>query len=420
MNIGFISTRLAGTDGVSLETAKLATILQRMNHTVFYCAGELEPDGPPGLLVPAMHFTYPEAKRIHDEAFLGPAPDDLRDRIRTMAAALKTRIGAFVEQFAIDVLFPQNALAIPMHIPLGVALTDYIAETNILTLAHHHDFYWERERFSHCAVPEVLDYAFPPTLPSMRHLVINSLARAALLARKGIAAHWLPNIFDFATPPPAADAFSAAIREAMGVAPDDHVFLQPTRVVPRKGIELAIELLQRLADPRNKLVITHHAGDEGMAYLRTLQALAKETNVDLHYVADRFAPTRQVAPDGTKTYSLWDAYPQADFVTYPSFIEGFGNAFLEAVYFRRPLLVNRYPVYEADLAPLGFRCVEIDGAVTDETVTQVKRILEETDLRQKMIEHNYAVAREHFSYEAVTPLLSKLLKPSKNFTSKNV
>ncbi len=410
MNIGFISTRLAGTDGVSLETAKLATILRRLGHDVFYCAGELEPNGPPGLLVPTMHFTHPEAKRIHDEAFVGPAPGDLRGRIQTMAEMLQARIKEFVERFAIDVLFPQNALAIPMHIPLGVALTDYIAETGILTLAHHHDFYWERERFSHCAVPEILDYAFPPVLPSIRHLVINSLARDALLERKGIAAHWLPNIFDFATPPPASDDFSADIREAMGIAPDDRMFLQPTRVVPRKGIELAIELLKRLDDPRNKLIITHHAGDEGMAYLRKLQALAEEVNVDLHYVADRFAPTRHVAPDGTKTYSLWDAYPQADFMTYPSFIEGFGNAFLEAIYFRRPLLVNRYPVYKADLAPLGFQCVEIDGVITDETVTQVQRILADAALRQTMTEHNYAVAREHFSYEAVTPLLSKLLE----------
>ncbi len=415
MNIGFISTRLAGTDGVSLETAKLAAILQRMGHDIFYCAGELEPDGPPGLLVPAMHFTHPEAKRIHDEAFMGSAHSDsrgrdaLRDHIQTMAKMLHASIGEFVEQCAIDVLFPQNALAIPMHIPLGVALTAYIAETGILTLAHHHDFYWERERFSQCAVPEILDYAFPPALPSIRHLVINSLARDALLKRKGVAAHWLPNIFDFATPPPPPDDFVVDIREAMGVSSDDCVFLQPTRVVPRKGIELAIELLKRMDDLPSKLVITHHAGDEGMTYLRNLQALAEEAHVDLHYVADRFAPTRCMAPDGSKTYSLWDAYPQADFVTYPSFIEGFGNAFLEAIYFRCPLLVNRYPVYEADLAPLGFRCVEIDGAITGETVAQVRCILEDAALRYEMTAHNYAVAQAHFSYEAVAPLLANLL-----------
>ncbi len=41
VNIGFISTRLAGTDGVSLETAKMAAVLRKMGHQIFYCAGDL-------------------------------------------------------------------------------------------------------------------------------------------------------------------------------------------------------------------------------------------------------------------------------------------------------------------------------------------------------------------------------------------
>jgi hypothetical protein len=49
--------------------------------------------------------------------------------------------------------------------------------------------------------------------------------------------------------------------------------------------------------------------------------------------------------DGRKIYSLADIYPHADFVTYPSLIEGFGNAFLEAIYFRKPLLMQRYDGY---------------------------------------------------------------------------
>ena len=43
---------------------------------------------------------------------------------------------------------------------------------------------------------------------------------------------------------------------------------------------------------------------------------------------------------GKKVYTLFDIYPHADLVTYPSYYEGFGNAFLEAVYFRKPVVVN--------------------------------------------------------------------------------
>jgi len=35
-----------------------------------------------------------------------------------------------------------------MHIPLGLALTEFLAETSLPCIAHHHDFYWERERFA--------------------------------------------------------------------------------------------------------------------------------------------------------------------------------------------------------------------------------------------------------------------------------
>ena len=36
LNVGFISFRFAGTDGVSLETAKWAEILQEMGHSCYY------------------------------------------------------------------------------------------------------------------------------------------------------------------------------------------------------------------------------------------------------------------------------------------------------------------------------------------------------------------------------------------------
>ncbi len=416
MNIGFVSTRLAGTDGVSLETAKLVTILRRIGHQPFYCAGELDPTSPPGMVVPEMHFAHPETKRIQRKAFPprrqpGAAPDlgDLREHIKPAADELKAALATFVDRFAIDILFPQNALAIPMHIPLGVALTEFIAETGIPTIAHHHDLYWERARFATTVVPDILDRCFPPDLPSVRHVVISSLAQESLLRRRGISAWLLPNVHDFETPPPAPDSFSGDLRRVIELTPDDRLILQPTRVVPRKGIELAIETVRRLGDPGCKLVITHHAGDEGMGYLYQLQDMAKRAGVDLRYVADRFDVARRVAPDGAKAYSLADAYLHADFVTSPSLIAGFGNALLETIYFRLPALVNRYPVYTADIGPMGFNFVEIEGEVTDEAVARVRRLLDDAEERQAMVERNFALALEHFSYSVAGARLQEIM-----------
>ncbi|MFB0536831.1 MAG: glycosyltransferase family 4 protein, partial [Anaerolineae bacterium] len=233
----------------------------------------------------------------------------------------------------------------------------------------------------------------------------------------------VPNVFDFATPPalsavegrPGVDDFNADLRESIGLHDDDLFILQPTRVVARKGIELSIELLRWLDDPRCKLVITHRAGDEGLDYLHTLRAMADEAGVDLRYEADRFDATRRIEPDGRKVYALWDAYVHADFVTYPSLIEGFGNALIEAVYFRCPALVNRYPVYAADIGPLGFDFVEIDGKISDNAVAQVRELLADLARRKQMVEHNYRLGQEHLSFEKLEELLQGLLEDTVRF-----
>ena len=98
------------------------------------------------------------------------------------------------------------------------------------------------------------------------------------------------------------------------------------------------------------LVISHHAGDEGFGYLEQLRAQAARVGVPMIYAAQHFSPQAEATAG---RFTLWDAYVHADFVTYPSLIEGFGNALLETLYFRLPALVNRYPVYAADIAPLA-------------------------------------------------------------------
>ena len=117
MNIGFVSGRLAGTDGVSLETHKWAQVVERMGHSAFYCAGELEKDGPPGLLVPEMYFHTEEADWIVDHAYgATEAHPELRPRIERLAATLKKRLYDFLKEFNVELLVPENALTIPIQI----------------------------------------------------------------------------------------------------------------------------------------------------------------------------------------------------------------------------------------------------------------------------------------------------------------
>jgi glycosyltransferase involved in cell wall biosynthesis len=179
-------------------------------------------------------------------------------------------------------------------------------------------------------------------------------------------------------------------------------------VVPRKGIELAIELVGRLADPDAVLLITSPAGDEGTEYLVTLERLADRWNVRLRYAADRFAPDL-VGKRLNPAHSLSDAYLAADLVTYPSLYEGFGNALVEALFYGTPVMVNRYSVYEADIRPLGLRMIEIDGEITDATVADVRDVLADPERRASDARHNFQVGREHLGYDILRRSLTELL-----------
>jgi glycosyltransferase involved in cell wall biosynthesis len=409
MKIGFISTRLAGTDGVSLETRKWAQVARRLGHEVYYCAGKLDDDAPNPTRIPELHFRNSEAEAIGEMVFgrMDP-PAGLMHRLDDMTEHLAEHLRAWLAESGIDVMVVQNALAIPMHVPFGLALTRVIAETGIPTIGHHHDFFWERQRFRLNCIPELLLQTFPPDLPSIRHVAINSLAQRDLKFFRGLEAMVVPNVFDYDTPAPGLDDYNQDFREAMCFSPYDWLFLQPTRVVARKGIDISFELLRRLREPRARLVISHQAGDEGMVYYRQLLDRAEAMNVEVHYLAG-FIEEQRVMRDGRKAYTLWDVYPHADFVTYPTLYEGFGNALLEAIYFRKPVLVNRYSVYVADIAPLGFDFVQVDGWITDEAVSEVRRLLDDPDRCQAIANNNYDLARRHFSYDVLARSLEQLL-----------
>src|SRR5262249_14506654 len=260
----------------------------------------------------------------------------LTNAVHTMKESLKEELYQFIERFQLEVLIAQNILAIPVHVPLGLAMTEVLAETGLPTIAHHHDFVWERERFTVNAVNDYLSAVFPPSLPHIEHVVINSMAQKELARRFGLSSVVIPNVLDFENPPAPPDDYAADVRRELGLADDDYFILQPTRIVARKGIEHAIELVRRLSDPRAKLVLSHPAGDEGDAYMQLLKERIADAGIEVIFAADRVADRRGTREAGHKTYTLFDIYPHADLVTYPSHYEGFGNAFVEAIYFRRP------------------------------------------------------------------------------------
>lgn len=409
-NVGFVSTRFMGTDGVSLETEKWASVFEKQGFTCFYFAGELDRPEDRSYLMPEAHFKHPEIAEINESVYgVYGRGRYITDNIQYIKEKLKDHLYEFISRFDIELLVIENALTIPLNIPLGLAITEILAEINMPTIAHHHDFYWERQRFLTSAVKDYLKMAFPPNLPCIEHVVINTSACNQLSYRTGIASTVIPNVMDFDNPPPPVDDYAADVRHALGIADDEYLILQPTRVVKRKGIEHAIELVRRIG-AKARLVISHASGDEGHDYEQRIRDYSKLMDVDTIFVSEIIDDHRGTTPDGRKIYTLDDIYPHADLVTYPSTYEGFGNAFLEAVYFKKPIVVNTYSIYAEDIKPMGFSVIEIDGFVTDQAVNEAKRVLGDADLCRRMVDQNYAIAAHCFSYAVLFQELSTLIR----------
>ena len=414
MRVGFISTRIAGSDGVSLEIAKWATVLERMGHTCCYISGQSDRPDDRSIIIQEAHFTHPVIREITEQCFgrLIRTPD-VTQMIHEMIWVLKQKLRNAIEQLRLDLIVLENCVTIPLNIPLGAAAVEHVIETGMPCIAHHHDFYWERERFIVNAADDYLSMAFPPQMPQMQHVAISTQAAEEFGRRTGLPCRVIPNVMDFDAPPKPPDDYSRDFRESIGLSPQDILILQPTRIVKRKGIEHAIELIHQLGDPRCKLVITHASGDEGDAYAKRVRRYAEIMGVEVIFADQWVFHSRGTGPDGRKRYTVEDAYQHADFVTYPSTYEGFGNAFLEAIHYRKPILCNRYAIYRTDIEPCGFDVILMDGFLTDETVEQVRHVLTDEEYRRRMVDHNYEAASRFFSYRRVEDeLLAILAKPT--------
>lgn len=407
--IGFIATRLAGTDGVSLETAKWVKVLTSLGYKCYFFTGESDWPADQTYLLPEAHFSHPEIKGLSQDLF-----DDYRrlkvtsSEINRLKEHIKTHLHKFIDKFEPDILITENILSIPMNIPLGLAITEVIIEADIPTIAHHHDFSWERGRYAISGAEDYLRAAFPPTIRQIRHVVINSFAQKQLALRTGLSSTLIPNVMEFKKIPPELDDFNQDMREELGIDQDEHILLQPTRIVPRKRIELSIELARRI-DQKCVVLISHKSGDEGKNYEAYLREYAQFLGVKVIFGADHFDYVRGFSPDGKKLYSLEDAYLQADLVTYPSRVEGFGNAFLETIYYRRPIVMSTYEIFKTDIQPKGFRIIGFGDYIDNGCINASRQILADPALAAEMTDLNFDVGQRYYSFNTLEYLLTSLL-----------
>ncbi len=409
-SFGFISTRFAGLDGVSLETQKWADVITSKGCSVYYMAGELDTDPEISHLVPEAHFQHEAIFELHNAVFVDKfRSPEINRKIFELTEELKKALYQFHSKFDFEILVVENALSIPVNIPLGLAITHFIIETGIPTIAHHHDFFWERERFKSEAATDYLRAAFPPVHSSIQHVVINSISGHDFGKLTGSPWILIPNVLDFKTMPPEIDEFNIHFRKDLNIEENTRIVFQPTRIVSRKGIEIAAELAKKLEPPKSTFVISHKADDEGYEYLMRIEEFAKFIGVDIRIISDHIGPERKTDENGNRIFTLWDAYLHADIVTYPSLYEGYGNAFVETIYMKKPIVINRYPIFIADIEPKGFDAISFDTYITPSIIQETKTLLNDPARLAEMAENNYLLGWRYLSYELLEEKLEQLL-----------
>jgi mannosylglucosylglycerate synthase len=407
MKIWFISFRIAGNDGVSLEAVRWRTILTRLGHQVTFVAGELD---RAGILIPELHFSNQKVAELHDKVVFSKMDFKKIEReVFEFAGKIEGKLRESFNNHRPDMLIVANCLSLPVHFSLAVALTRIIEEYKIPTIARHHDFWWERDRFKRSTCFPFFKRWFPSNSKYVKHVTINSLTQNELKNKLGIDSVVIPDTFDYFGTENIKDKFNNTFRTDFGIAKNDIVFLQATRIVPRKRIEISIKLLKKLNNPKAILVIAGKAGDEGREYFDKLRNLAENLKARVIFVGDYIGFTRRLTGDRRKIYTLWDAFIASDFVTYPSLIEGFGNQYIESVYFKKPVIITPYPVYKSDIRPLGFKSVEISHKLTIKDIKLIKEFMNDKSKVEKMVNDNFELGKKHFSFEATEDKIKKLL-----------
>ena len=421
MRIGVIIGRYEDIDGVSLETEKWIQVLERMGHTIHILAG-----GYPGYhrhslhhrTLPSLSFFSPECEWEQKHAFVFPDedPDELLSHLERTTERLTKEIFKWIVRNKLETLLVENASALPCHLSMGMAVKNIIDYGALHVVTHDHDFSWERSnryKTPHKEIKDIIRNTFPPKSSHVRHAVINSDAKKYLKKKFGLESLVVPNVMDFSAPYAKKDNYNSTILKCLGLGKKDMALFQMTRIVKRKGILTAIDLVHRLKDPHIKLVISGTwADDERLGYYKKLLNKIRKHNLQDNVVFANhcISHKRSKTKKGTPVYSLSDAYAHATACTYFSTYEGFGNAFVESVLAKRPVFVNNYkPVYWPDIGSKGFKAVMIEnGKLTDDAVSEIDTIIHNKKLSKEIAEHNFALGKKHFSYEVLEKLLTKL------------
>lgn len=401
--VAFVSYRLKALDGVSAEAEKWISVFEEWGCEAHRVAGFIPNPGENDHVIPELNHLDPVIESFTGRAFSGSAMSkELAPEFAGLTESIGARLSEVFADIEPDIIVAENVLSLPLNLPFTVALCRFIEEQGVACIAVHHDFFWQLDRFSSCALGEILTSYFPASLPNISHVTINKRSREELYERTGVAATCVRNCFDFDSPRQ-RDEFNEPLRRELGLAEAEVLFLQPTRAIERKGISRSIQFVEEFAMASGRaarLVVTGPC-EEG--FQDTFGGMCRGSSIEVKHVPGWLGACRN-DPSASSPYDMRDAYAVSDMVTFPSSHEGFGNPVLESVVHRKLLLVAEYPVLE-ELRQFGFQFLSLEGMAVQRAI----KLMEYPLLMQEMVDRNFEIGRKHFSLENLREELTELV-----------
>jgi len=158
LRILFVSFRLKGLDGVTLETLQWMKAFEACGARTTLFSGEtfipdLLRDGMAYDDLRLLERQYPRftegpaAELTNDILGRGHILDSESGRLNAMVNVMRGDLIEIIEGLGINCIVPENALSFPGNLPFGKALVDATNRCDLFALPHHHDCWWERRRF---------------------------------------------------------------------------------------------------------------------------------------------------------------------------------------------------------------------------------------------------------------------------------
>ena len=250
----------------------------------------------------------------------------------------------------LDVLIAHNVLHMPFNLPLTLALRRLAFREEVKIVSWAHDSPYVRDELS--------DYLLSPPWISLRlphprisYVAISDSRRAAFKKYlKGIQWRVVHNGID------PADFFylspeSVRLFKELNFPERDLVVVQPSRITPRKNLELSLEIIHGIKSLGcNVLFILtgaydHHEG-RAVEYYRLL----REKVDDLKLQNNVAILAEYIFKDGTRLVPrrtfIRDLYLMADLLLMTSKDEGFGLPLLEAGMIKLPIACSRIKPFQ--------------------------------------------------------------------------